>query len=201
MHIMNQKVIIISAMLLVTTTVFGCGRNAPLNEDSVARGEYLVTLGGCNDCHTPKLPGPSGAPELDVNRLLAGHPENAPPPAWTPEDAKLNVLVTVNDMGTAWAGPWGVSFAINLTPDKGTGIGEWREATFIQMARTGKHQGQPNGRDILPPMPWFNVKDLTEADLKAMWAYLRSIPPVKNQVPFPIPPPTSANRAQEQNSQ
>jgi mono/diheme cytochrome c family protein len=130
MHIMNQKVIIISAMLLVTTTVFGCGRNAPLNEDSVARGKYLVTLGGCNDCHTPKLPGPGGAPELDVNRLLAGHPENAPSPVWTPEDAKRNVLVTVNDMGTAWAGPWGVSFASNLTPDKETGIEEWSEATF-----------------------------------------------------------------------
>ena len=185
--IMNQWVIIVSAMLLVT--VLGCGRKAPLNEDSVERGKYLVTLGGCNDCHTPKIPGPGGAPELDTNRLLSGHPENAPHPAWTPEDAKQrNVLATTNDMGTAWAGPWGVSFASNLTPDTETGMGEWSEAAFIQIAREGKHQGQPNGRDILPPMPWFNLKNLTEADLKAMWAYLRSIPPVKNQVPSPIPP-------------
>ena len=194
--IMNQLVIIVSAMLLVT--VFGCGRKAPLNEDSVERGKYLVTLGGCNDCHTPKIPGPGGAPELDTKRLLSGHPENAPHPAWTPEDAKQrNVLATTNDMGTAWAGPWGVSFASNLTPDQGTGMGEWSEAAFIQIARTGKHQGQPNGRDILPPMPWFNMKNLTEADLKAMWAYLRSIPPVKNQVPFPIPPPAQANPSQK----
>jgi hypothetical protein len=116
---------------------------------------------------------------------------------WTPEDAKQrNVLATTNDMLTAWAGPW-VSFAGNLTPDNATGIGEWSEAGFIQMARTGKHQGQPNGRDILPPMPWFNMKDLTDADLKAIWAYLRSIPPVKNQVPFPIPPPAQVNPSQK----
>ena len=193
---MNQMVIIVSAMLLVTT-VFGCGRKATLAENSVERGKYLVTLGGCNDCHTPKMPGPGGAPELDAKHLLSGHPENTPPPTWTPEDSKRNVLVTTNDMLTAWAGPWGVSFAINLTPDKETGIGEWSEATFIQMARTGKHQGQPNGRDVLPPMPWFNMKDLSETDLKAIWAYLRSIPPVKNQVPFPIAPTTSANPSQE----
>ncbi len=190
--IMNLLVIIVSAMLLVA--VFGCGREAPLNEASVERGKYLVTLGGCNDCHTPKVPRPGGAPEPDAKRLLSGHPENAPPPVWTPEDAKRNVLATTNDMLTAWAGPWGVSFGINLTPDKETGIGEWSEATFIQMARTGKHQGQPDGRDVLPPMPWFNMKDLSEADLKAMWAYLRSIPPVKNQAPFPIPPGANSKR-------
>jgi hypothetical protein len=67
-----------------------------------------------------------------------------------------------------------------LTPDKDTGIGEWSEEMFMQVARTGKHQGQPNGRDILPPMPWSSMKDLTDADLKAIWAYLKSLPPVKN---------------------
>jgi hypothetical protein len=95
-------------------------------------------------------------------------------------------------MLTAWAGPWGVSFALNLTPDVATGIGEWSEETFIQAMRTGKHQGQPNGRDILPPMPWFNLKEMTDDDLKALWAYLRSIPPIKNQVPLPEPPSAPA---------
>ena len=80
-------------------------------------------------------------------------------------------------------------------------MGEWSEAAFIQIARTGKHQGQPNGRDILPPMPWFNMKDLTEADLKAIWAYLRSIPPVKNQVPFPIPRRLKQTPAKNRNGQ
>jgi hypothetical protein len=86
-----------------------------------------------------------------------------------------------------------VSFAINLTPDKETGVGEWSEQNFIQMARTGKHHGQPNGRDILPPMPWFNLKDLTDSDLKAIWAYLRSLPAIKNQVPLPIAPGPQPN--------
>lgn len=85
-----------------------------------------------------------------------------------------------------------MSFAINLTPDKATGLGEWSEEMFIHMARTGRHQGQPNGREVLPPMPWFNMKDLTDADLKALWAYLKSLPPVKNQVPLPILPSAAA---------
>jgi len=73
---------------------------------------------------------------------------------------------------------------MNLNPDKETGVAEWSEEMFIQMARTGKHPGQPNGRDILPPRPWFNLKDVKNADLKAMWAYLRSIPPIRNNVPL-----------------
>ncbi len=82
----------------------------------------------------------------------------------------------------------GVSFPANLTPDKETGLGEWTEEAFIQALRTGKHQGQPNGRQILPPMPWVMFREATDADLKAIWAYLRSVPPVKNAVPLPVPP-------------
>src|SRR5258706_15097575 len=96
---------------------------------------------------------------------------------------------------TAWGGPWGVSFAINLTPDKETGIAEWSEDHFIQSMRTGKHQGQANGRDILPPMPWENTKAMTDDDLKAGYAYLRSIPAVKNQVPLPVPPAAAGKRS------
>jgi hypothetical protein len=153
----------------------------------VERGKYLVVFGGCNDCHTPKIPSPGAAP--DTTKLLSGHPENASSPTWSSDDMKQkNVVAAANSSLTGWAGPWGVSFATNLTPDKATGIAEWSEEMFIQMARTGKHQSQPNARDVLPPMPWFNMKDLTDADLKAMWPYLRSLPPIKNQVPFPVPP-------------
>jgi hypothetical protein len=98
-------------------------------------------------------------------------------------------------MLTAWAGPWGVSFAVNLTPDKETGIAEWSEENFIQALRTGKHQGQPNGRDILPPMPWEVYRFMTDDDLKAVFAYLKSIPPVKNQVPLPVLPGVAAPAA------
>jgi mono/diheme cytochrome c family protein len=169
--------------------LYACAKEQSKNQNSVERGKYLVTFGGCHDCHTPKVPGPGGAPALDTSKLLAGHLKDSPFPSWSPEDlAKRNVMATTNDSATAWAGPWGISFAINLTPDK-SGIGEWSEEMFIRMARTGKHQGQPNGRDILPPMPWFNMKVLTDADLKAMWAYLRSLPPVPNETPLPISPP------------
>jgi len=176
------------AAIVATLALFGCSKQPAPTQSAVERGKYLVTLGGCHDCHTPKIAGPKGELALDTSKLLSGHPENAPAPSWSPEDERKGVAVTANGSLTAWAGPWGVSFAANLTPDKDTGLAEWSEETFIRAARTGKHGGQPNGRDILPPMPWFNLKDAPDEDLKAMWAYLRSLPPIKNQVPFPVPP-------------
>ena len=174
-------------LLGILCVAFGCGEKKVATDTPVERGKYLVTITGCHDCHTPKLEGPGGKPVLDEKRLLAGHPEQAPYPSWTPDDMKQrNAMALTNPMLTAWAGPWGVSFAINLTPDKETGIAEWSEQNFIQAIRTGKHQGQPNGRDILPPMPWESLKVMTDDDLKAMFAYLRSIAPVKNQVPLPV---------------
>jgi len=152
----------------------------------IKRGEYLVGYGGCNDCHTPKLFTPNG-PEPDPNKLLSGHPATAelpevPPGIIGPE--KWGAL-TNNDL-TAWIGPWGVSFAANLTPDNGTGLGGWTEEQFIKTMRTGKHLGV--GREILPPMPWYSLAVLTDGDLKAIFAYLHSIKPIENQVPQPIPP-------------
>jgi Cytochrome c len=183
-------VVVVAGGLLTAFT--GCEKNQPTVDNPVERGKYLVTVGGCHDCHTPKVEGPGGLPVPDTTRLLSGHPEGLPYPTWTPADLQQrSALALINPMLTAWAGPWGVSFAANLTPDISTGIGEWSEQTFIQAMRTGKHQGQPNGRDILPPMPWFNLKEMPEDDLKAMWAYLRSIPPIKNQVPFPGLPSSS----------
>ena len=182
-----RTLMILSVFATLSVLLLGCEKKP----DLVKRGEYLVTFGGCHDCHTPKIQGPGGMPVPDTTRLLSGHPENLPYPIWTAEDLQQrNALALTTTMLTAWAGPWGVSFAINLTPDKATGIGEWTEETFIQALRTGKHQGQPNGRDILPPMPWPDYKQATDEDLKAIWAYLRSLPPIKNQVPFPVPPKT-----------
>jgi hypothetical protein len=165
-----------------------CLAGAPKSRQ-IERGKYLVGITGCNDCHTPTVPGPSGAPVPDATRLLSGHPEGLPYPTWTPADMEQrNAMALTGRMLTVWAGPWGVSFAANLTPDKATGMGDWTEAAFIRMIRLGKHQGQPNGRDILPPMPVPDLKGATDEDLKAIFAYLRSIPPIKNQVPFPVPP-------------
>ena len=179
------KIFLIGALFATV----GCGEKNPVAQSPVERGKYLVTIAACHDCHTPKIEGPDGKPALDEKRLLSGHPEKAPYPSWTLDDMKQrNALALTNSMLTSWAGPWGVSFTANLTPDKETGIAEWSEEHFIQALRTGKHQGQPNGRDILPPMPWQFFKSMTDDDLKAVFAYLRSIPPVKNQVPLPVLP-------------
>lgn len=149
----------------------------------IARGQYLVTYGGCGDCHTPLKMGERG-PEPDLARLLSGHPEqlHLPPP---PQLDNSPWFAATAGM-TAWAGPWGVSYAANLTPDENTGLGIWTEEMFIQAMRTGRHYGI--GRDILPPMPWQNLAALTDDDLKAIYAFLRSIPPIKNRVPNPVSP-------------
>src|SRR5262247_495037 len=154
----------------------------------VARGGYLVTIGGCNDCHTPLKMGPKG-PEPDMARMLSGQPESfpiaggaaAPSAAW---------LMTMAASGTAFSGPWGVSFAANLTPDDNTGLGIWTGDMFVKAVRTGRHIGV--SRPILPPMPWPNVGAMSDDDLKAVYAYLRSIQPIHNRVPEPLPPPSPA---------
>lgn len=148
----------------------------------VKRGEYLVTTGLCHDCHTPLVMGPNG-PEPDMTRMLSGHPQDmvikAPAKLEPPWNAAASPTLT------AWSGPWGVSFSANLTPDKDTGrLSDFTEEQFVQTMRTGRHKGQ--GRQILPPMPWPFIGKLTDEDLKAVFAYLRQVPPVKNKVPDPI---------------
>jgi cytochrome c553 len=156
-------------------------------EALVARGKTLVTAGGCNDCHTPKKMGPMG-PEPDMSRMLSGRPEGDPVPApYKPADGSPWIAAATGDL-TTWSGPWGVSFSANLTPDTNTGLhsGVWTEDLFIKALRTGKHMG--TARDILPPMPWQGLGQLSDEDLKAIWAYLDTIPPILNHVPDPLPP-------------
>lgn len=150
----------------------------------VARGKYLVTTSGCHDCHTPFKMGPKG-PEPDFDRALSGHPEAlkmTPPPA-LPEGPWLVVSSATN---TAHAGPWGVSFTANLTPDAQTGLGLWTLRDFQQTIRTGRHMGR--GREVLPPMPIPVYRNFTDRDLAAIYAYLRSVPAISNRVPEPLPP-------------
>ncbi len=154
--------------------------------DVISRGKYLVTVGGCNDCHSPKVFTAMG-PVPDSTRLLSGHPAVSTLP-----EIPQNVLapekwgaLTTGDL-TAWAGPWGVSFTRNLTPDTATGLGSWTPEMFIKAMRTGKDMGE--GRDILPPMPWFNFAQMTDHDLRAIFEYLRSLKPIDNAVPDPISP-------------
>ena len=161
--------------------------NAAALQAQVKRGEYLVTVGGCNDCHSPKIMTAMG-PEPDPSRLLSGHPEAEPLPAITDKKmAAPGQWVLFSPGQTATLGPWGTSFAANLTPDD-TGIGAWSLEQFKKSIREGKSKGLEGTRPLLPPMPWFNFAKMTEEDLEAVFAYLQSLPAVKNNVPKPLPP-------------
>lgn len=176
-------ILFVGAAALDTALRLSAGnKNEPgLNESRIERGRYLVQFGGCNDCHTPKKMTDRG-PVDDESRLLSGHPEAPvlPPP---PSSGDTPWLATT---GTAWSGPWGLSYSANLTPDQNTGIGIWSEEMFVKAMRSGKHMGA--GRPILPPMPWENVGKLKDEDLKSVFAFLRSIPAVSNRVPSPVAP-------------
>jgi hypothetical protein len=153
----------------------------------VQRGEYLVKIMGCNDCHTPWKMGPQG-PEPDMERFLSGHPEQIGPLPMV--KAAAPYIASSFATNTAYSGPWGVSYAFNLTPEQNTGLGIWTEEMFVQTIRTGRHMGV--SRPINPPMPWPAYRHATDDDLKAVYAFLRTIKPIVNRVPE-YQPPTESN--------
>lgn len=155
---------------------------APTKAEQITRGQYIVRIGSCNDCHTPwifdeKL----GMPRPDMSRMLSGHPEGGPDPEGTvgPHDMAL-----IGPTFTSFALPFGIMYSLNLTPDIDTGIGSWTEEMFLDIFRKGRHLGG-DGRSVLPPMPWLWIRNLTDDDLKAVFAYLNSIPPIRNAIPEP----------------
>ena len=192
--------LIAAATLLLT----GCDTDANANttlaapqfttaQQQVERGKYLVGFGGCHDCHTPFKMGPNG-PEPDMSRALSGHPAGFVMSDAPKLDGKWMWAGAATN--TAFAGPWGVSYARNLTPDQVSGLGIWTEEMFLKTMRTGRHMGV--SRPILPPMPWQAVGSLKDEDIKAIFAYLRTVKPVRNEVPDPIiapPPPAPKNAA------
>ena len=203
-----EKVSFFSAaiLLLVVSLSFsqyGCNEAKPAAPDSVAapktlshaelldRGKYIITAGGCEHCHSPKIFTPQG-PIADSVRAFSGHPEGSP---FLPIDKKAlipgNYMLFGPDM-TSFVGPFGITYAANLTPDSTTGLGAWTEEVFIKTMRTGKHLGQEGGRPILPPMPWQSISNFTDEDLRAMFTYLQAIPAIKNKVPAPVSPPDVA---------
>jgi hypothetical protein len=175
-------------MAVVTTPTFCaavCSAKAtrPSAKD-VARGRYLVSAGGCSDCHTPwKLDPDLKMPVPDTSRLLSGHPEGGPDPAssYSPSD-----LAVVGPTFTSFRLPFGTVYAANLTPDAQTGLGSWTDERFVKAMKNGRHLG--DGRPILPPMPWMEAAALTDDDLRAVFAFLKTIPAVRNTVPPPKVP-------------
>ena len=182
-----SKLIVITLSAVALTAIprlFRTDSDPKTPAPTLERGRYLVETMGCADCHTPWHLGPEG-PEPDRARGLSGHPAELEMPA-APELPAGPWLGSTAATNTAWAGPWGVSFTSNLTPDVETGIGGWSEETFVGALRTGRHMAM--GRPILPPMPWPGYAKLTDQDLRAIFAYLKAQPPVSNRVPQPVPP-------------
>jgi mono/diheme cytochrome c family protein len=155
------------------------------NNAAVERGKYLVRITGCHDCHSPKVQGMT--PNLDL--ALSGRPASTPLPTETKTEVHASPDLT------AWTGPWGFSVASNLTPEPTTGIGtRYTEASFIATMRTGK---KPNGTPIMPPMPSDVYQNMTDDDLKAIFAYLRTLKPIKNPVLAGLKLPATAKPAAE----
>jgi hypothetical protein len=199
----KHTTIIIAAVCLSCMFIFTqCTNKATSDESQVATaqsnfggyesqenwGEHLVTIAGCNDCHTPKKMTDHG-PDIDSSLLLSGHPAGMPAPEVDRKDLESKGIAATNTL-TAWVGPWGVSYSANLTSDP-TGIGGWTEQNFITALREGKYKGIASGRPLMPPMPWQMIGKMTDDELKAVFAFLKSTKPVSNVVPELQPPLTA----------
>jgi hypothetical protein len=174
-------------------TQVGCTQEAEnktlSQEEMVTLGKYIVSTSGCDDCHTPKIFTENG-PVFDMTRHLSGFPgEEVLPSLDTEMIGPEKWMATEKHLG-AWVGPWGISYASNLTPDNATGIGALSEEMFIKTLREGKLKGV--GRPLLPPMPWQVYGMKTDQDLKAIYAYLQSLRPIRNEVPQPVTPDSNA---------
>lgn len=190
---MKKKILMLTFIAAaIATAIISCNQEPakaaetkPISHDSlVKRGEYLVSVIGCDDCHSPKSFGPQG-PELIMEQRFSGFPSEKPL-------GKIDTTVINNGWAmfagdlTAAVGPWGVSFAANISSDS-TGIGNWTEAQFIKCIREGKYLGLDGTRMLLPPMPWPVYRNMKDEDLGAIFAYLKTSKPVKNIPPMPKP--------------
>ncbi len=192
---MRKSIVLLSAVAAITVGIVACTSKAGTPEEAsqtaspdstslVKRGEHLVAAVGCDDCHSPKRMGAHG-PELIPELRLSGFQQNGAVPPIDTNVVKKGWVLLSPDLTSA-VGPWGQSFAANITGDA-TGIGNWTEENFFTAIRHGKLKGQESSRDLLPPMPWFAYKNLDDNDLRSIFFYLKTVKPVKNLVPGPKP--------------
>ena len=177
---------ILSLLIISQINCSGMEENKQMTQQElITHGKYLVTTGGCDDCHSPKIYTANG-PVPDTTRLLSGFQQGEILPALDVKYVTPGNWVATESNFSAWVGPWGISYAANLTSDNATGIGAVTEEMFIKSLREGKLKGV--GRPLLPPMPWPTIGQMTDQDLKAIYAYLNTIKPIHNEVPQPTPP-------------
>ncbi len=200
---MKYKILLTTAVAVTSLLFYNCNPssgNATTDHDSTTTsssatqyggyasqkewGAHLVTIAGCGDCHTPKKMTEKG-PVNDADRNLAGSLSPALLPSVMPEQVTKGMAATIDQ--TAWIGPWGKSYAANITSDS-TGIGNWTEQQFINCLRKGNYKGLENTRPLMPPMPWQDYSQMTDDEIKAIFAYLKSTKPVHNVVPQYEPP-------------
>ncbi len=201
---MKKSMFFLTAVfILLITCLISCSENKPAvqaaeapavatakpdfygYESQVKWGEHLVTVMGCHDCHTPKKMTEKG-PEPDFTMALSGHAENMPVAQVNRKEFEQKGYIVTNDF-TSWIGPWGISYAANLTPDE-TGTGNWTEDQFINALREKIMKGLPGTRPMLPPMAMMPFDQMRDDELKAIFAYLKTVQPIKNLVPQPTPP-------------
>jgi len=157
-------------------------------EDLVKRGEYLVTVIGCDHCHTPKKMTDHG-PIPDMDRRFMGFPASDSIAEINKDVLGPGKWILLNNDLTAAVGPWGVTFGANITSDD-TGIGTWSFEQFKKSITEGKYKGMDNSRPVMPPMPWESIRELEENDLKSIYEFLQASKPIENVVPAYIPPPS-----------
>ena len=119
-------------------------------QSPVAVGEYLVAIGGCNDCHTD---------------------------GWMMNPGKVPAAQRLTGSHVGWNGPWGTSYPTNLR----LLVQKMSADAWVLHA----HTMQPR-----PPMPWYNMRSMSEPDLKAMYVYIRSLGPAGEPAPEALAPGT-----------
>lgn len=192
---MKKSIFILTVLVAAATasiTFVSCNSNANagntigevvISQDSlIKRGSYLVNAMGCDDCHSPKKFGPQGM-EFDMENRFAGHLADGKLGKPNTGVMKDGYMLFAMDLTSA-VGPWGQSYAANISSDA-TGIGNWTEEQFFRAIREGKSKGLKESRPLLPPMPWFVYKNLNDTDIKSIFAFLKSTKPVENRVPGP----------------
>ena len=154
-----------------------------ISRDSlIKRGSYLVNAIGCDDCHSPKIFTDHGC-EIDMEHRFSGHLASSPMGKPNTSVMKDGYILFANDLTSA-VGSWGQSYSANISSDE-TGIGNWTEEQFFRALREGKSKGLKESRPLLPPMPWFVYRNMSDPDIKAIFAYLKTTKPVENRVPGP----------------
>ena len=160
-------------------------RTVPPVRQVVPRSQYKIPLPPAYGPPVGSVPEPSRQDPVKYGEYLAG-PVMHCMACHTPmfPDGRMDTS-RMGAGGFEFKGPWGVSYSANLTPDSDTGLGRVRDGEII----AGLYGARRDGGRILPPMPsQYYAQGIAEGDLRAIIAYLRSLPPIQNKVPAPVPP-------------